>query len=151
MSERGGAVTQRLASSMDLAGTVLDRAGITSPWGMQGRSLLPVLRDDTPVRDAVLVEEEQQRLCFGFDKPPRVHSLVTSRGRLSVYRDVAFGELYDPQQDPRKRINRWDDRATEGRGPGAVPNGAGLSSIRKAGKQRTWRWRDAGPAARTAP
>ena len=108
---RGGSVTQQLASSMDLAATVLDRAGIAAPWGMQGRSLLPVLRLDHAVRDAVLVEEEQQRLCFGFDKPPRVHSLITPRWRVSVYRDSTFGELYDLQQDPRERLNRWDDPA----------------------------------------
>jgi arylsulfatase A-like enzyme len=106
---RRGAVTQQLCSSMDLSATVLDRAGIAAPWGIQGRSLMPVLADDLAVRDGVLIEEEQQRLCFGFDKPPRVHTLVTDRWRLSVYRDSTFGELYDLAGDPRERLNRWND------------------------------------------
>lgn len=109
--QRSGSAAGELASSMDLAATVLERAGVATPWGMQGRSLLPVLRDGTAVRDAVLIEEEQQRLCFGFDKPPRVHSLVTPKWRLSVYRDSSFGELYDLETDPRERVNRWDDAA----------------------------------------
>lgn len=111
LPQRYGTVTGQLASSMDLAATVLERAGVATPWGMQGRSLLPVLGNDTAVRDAVLIEEEQQRLCFGFDKPPRVHSLVTATWRLSVYRDTTFGELYDLQADPRERVNRWEDSA----------------------------------------
>ncbi|MGE4240500.1 sulfatase family protein [Ramlibacter sp.] len=110
-SSRRGTSTQQLASTMDIAATVLDRAGIAPPWGLQGRSLLPVLREDRAARDCVVIEEEQQRLCFGFDTPPRVHSLVTSRWRLSVYRDSDFGELYDLQSDPRERFNRWDDPA----------------------------------------
>ena len=105
---RAGAVTHQLASSIDLPATVLARAGIQAPWGMQGHSLLPVLAHDAPERDAVLVEEEQQRLCFGFDRPPRVHTLVDARWRLSVYRDAPFGELYDLQADPRERVNLWD-------------------------------------------
>lgn len=111
LPHRHGAVTRRLASSMDLPATVLDRAGIAAPWGMQGVSLTPILEHDLAVRDAVLVEEEQQRLCFGFQRPPRVHTLVTDRWRLSVYRDAVLGELYDLADDPRERLNRWDDPA----------------------------------------
>ena len=109
LRERRGAVTQQLCSSLDLSATVLDRAGIASPWGMQGRSLMPVLAYDLAVRDGVLIEEEQQRRCFGFEKPPRVHTLVTDRWRLSVYRDISFGELYELVKDPLERLNRWDD------------------------------------------
>ncbi len=109
LPERRGAVTRRLASSMDLSATILDRAGIAAPWGLQGRSLMPVLENDSAVRDGVLIEEEQQRLCFGFASPPRVHTLVTDRWRMSVYRDTPFGELYDLAEDPRERINLWNE------------------------------------------
>lgn len=106
---RKGTVTAELASSIDLPATVLDRAGLSPPWGMQGKSLLPLLDRDAPVRDCVLVEEEQQRECFGYKEPPRVHTLVTKRWRLSVYREGSFGELYDLIDDSLERINLWDD------------------------------------------
>jgi arylsulfatase A-like enzyme len=111
LQDRAGGVSDCLASSIDISATVLERAGIAAPWGLQGRSLAPALAGDGAVRDCVLIEEEQQRTCFGFDKPPRVHTLVTQRWRLSVYREVPFGELYDLQADPRERINLWDDPA----------------------------------------
>jgi arylsulfatase A-like enzyme len=105
---QAGSVSALLGSSLDLPATVLDRAGLARPWGMTGRSLLPAWREGRAVRDAVLIEEEQQRLCFGFDVPPRVHTLVSSNWRISVYRDSAFGELYDLANDPRERLNLWD-------------------------------------------
>lgn len=108
VTHRRGARTQRMASSVDLSATVLERAGLAAPWGLQGRSLLPVIDRDAEVRQAVLVEEEQQRLCFGFDRPPRVHTLVDTRWRISVYRDSELGELYDLATDPRERTNLWD-------------------------------------------
>ena len=46
---------------------------------------------------------------FRFHIPAPVHTLVTDRWRMSVYRDTQFGELYDLAEDPRERINLWDE------------------------------------------
>ncbi len=109
LGSRRGAVSSRFGSSLDIGATVLERAGLDTPWGYQGRSLLPALERDDPVRTSVLIEEEQQRLCFGFERPPRVHTLLADGWRISVYRDTDLGELYHLDADPRERVNLWDD------------------------------------------
>jgi arylsulfatase A-like enzyme len=106
---RGGEATNALASTIDIPATILDRAQVGSFVGMQGRSLLPVLQGDGATRDAVMVQEEQQRLCYGFTSPPHVHTLVTGCWRMSLYRGVDWGELYDLENDPDEKLNLWDD------------------------------------------
>jgi arylsulfatase A-like enzyme len=106
---RRGEATSALASTIDIPATILDRARVGSFVGMQGRSLLPVLQGEGATRDAVMVQEEQQRLCYGFTSPPHVHTLVTGRWRMSLYRSVEWGELYDLDNDPDEKVNLWDD------------------------------------------
>lgn len=101
---------QALTGTLDLARTVLDASGVAPFNGMQGRSLLPVLDGvDRPHHDAVLVEEDTQRTFLGFEAPVRMRTLVTDRHRLSVYRGVDWGELYDLHDDPQELVNRWHD------------------------------------------
>ena len=49
-----GESRQSLAQTIDLPATLLDYFGLDQPADMQGRSLLPTLLDDTPVRDYAL-------------------------------------------------------------------------------------------------
>ncbi|VFS89146.1 Sulfatase [Raoultella terrigena] len=49
-----GESRQALAQTIDIPATLLDCFGVDKPADMQGMSLLPVLRDDTPVRDYAL-------------------------------------------------------------------------------------------------
>jgi arylsulfatase A-like enzyme len=96
----------RLASSVDIARTILDRAGCRAYWGMQGQNLFTA-----PARDAVLVEDEGNRISLGFATPPRVRTLVSKDFRLSIYLDQAWGELYDLRSDPGEIVNLWDSPA----------------------------------------
>jgi arylsulfatase A-like enzyme len=107
----GGARGRRkaLASTLDIARTVLDRAGVEAFQGLQGLSLLPFVNGAREGRDAVLIEEEGQRVYLNFDRRVRVRTLVTERHRLSVYDGVAWGELYDLDDDPNELKNLWDD------------------------------------------
>lgn len=99
-----------LAGTVDLAPTILDRAGLAPFNGMQGRSLMPLIRgDEAHKRDAVIVEEEGQRVYMGFPGRARVRTLVTDRHRLSVYDGVEWGELYDLKDDPHELANLWFD------------------------------------------
>jgi arylsulfatase A-like enzyme len=103
-------VTDALAGTLDLATTILDRAGIQPYNGIQGASLLPVAHSDADrLHDAILVEEDGQRLYMGFDGPIRCRTLVTRRWRTTIYHGVEWGELYDLDEDPYELRNLWDD------------------------------------------
>jgi arylsulfatase A-like enzyme len=109
----GGARGRRgaLSSTLDIARTVLDRAGIEPFQGLQGLSLLPFVNGARDGRDGILIEEEGQRVYLSFDRRVRVRTLVTERHRLSLYDGVSWGELYDLGNDPHEMANLWDDPA----------------------------------------
>jgi arylsulfatase A-like enzyme len=103
-------VTDALAGTVDLATSILDRAAIQPYNGIQGASLLPVARGEADrLHDAVLVEEDGQRLYLGFNGPIRCRTLVTPRYRTTIYHGVEWAELYDLDDDPDELRNLWDD------------------------------------------
>ncbi|MBX2879706.1 MAG: sulfatase-like hydrolase/transferase [Granulosicoccus sp.] len=99
-----GAVDSALASSIDISATVLARAGIQAFNGIQGRDLC-----STEAPDAIIVEEDSQRLMTGFDRPQRIRTVVTNRFRMSLRQDEAWDELYDLQNDPLEICNQYDN------------------------------------------
>jgi arylsulfatase A-like enzyme len=101
--------TEALASTIDIPATVLDRARIEPYSGMQGRSLLPVIERGQAVRDGVFIQYDHQHVSPGTNVPPRVHSLIDGRYRLSVFHGTGWGELYDLVDDPGEFNNLWDD------------------------------------------
>lgn len=112
---RHGVRSQALCSTMDIAPTLLERAGCDLHNGIQGLSLLPELRSGiAPARDALLIEEEGQRVMFGFPQRTRMRTLQTRTHRLSVYEGADWGELYDLQADPHECKNLWDQPAAAG-------------------------------------
>ena len=92
-----------LASSIDIAPTILARAGIQTYNGIQGRDL-----HATPPPQAVIVEEDSQRLMTGFDRPQRVRTVVTDRYRMSLREGEDWNELYDLSSDPGETENLYD-------------------------------------------
>ena len=102
--------TDALASTMDISATVLDRARIEPYSGIQGRSLLPALDGERP-REDVFIQYDHQHPSPGADAPPRVHTLIDGRYRVSVFHGVGWGELYDLEADPGEFDNLWDDPA----------------------------------------
>lgn len=100
--------TDRLGTGIDLAPTILARAGVGPTWWMQGRDLYG---GSGP--GSVMVEDEGNRISLGFDAPPRVRTLVTAQHRLTVYQDQTWGELYDLTADPGEIENLWDDLALQ--------------------------------------
>jgi arylsulfatase A-like enzyme len=105
--------TDTLASTLDIAKTILDRAKIEPYNGIQGRSLLNAVtgNNDPEAVESVVVEDEQQRVYFGYNKPPRIRSFITNRYRLTVSRDEDWGELYDLHKDPDEMDNLFNDPA----------------------------------------
>lgn len=108
-AETRAQVVPALAQTIDIAPTVLARAGLAPVHGMHGQSLLPLLQGQSQVREALLLEEESQRADFGLDRRVRMRSLRDHRHRLTVYDGQAWGELYDLQADPQELRNLWHD------------------------------------------
>jgi arylsulfatase A-like enzyme len=102
--------TDALASTMDIGTTVLERAKIEPASGMQAKSFLPVF-DGRAVRDSVFIQYDHQAPSAGTNVPPRVHTLIDGRYRLSVFEGTGWGELYDLKNDPGEFENLWDDPA----------------------------------------
>ncbi len=100
---------ESLASAIDLAPTVLARAGVPAHHGLQGIDLAPALDAAAATRDAVLIEESGHRALPGMRSMPRVRTLVTARWRLSVHAGEDWGELYDLCDDPGECRNLWLD------------------------------------------
>jgi len=100
-----------LASSIDIAATILDRVGIAAPNGMQGQSLLAAMGPPGAGGGAgsLLIEEDAQQAALGFATAPRIRTLVTDRYRLSLYGRSGSAELFDLREDPDEIVNRWSD------------------------------------------
>ena len=94
-----------LGSAIDIAPTVLRRAGIQPNNGVQGRDLLDP--DLTP--DSILIESDNP---FGgplAGAPARTRTLVTEGWRFSVHQNLEKGEMYDLATDPGEVRNLWID------------------------------------------
>lgn len=104
-----------LVSSIDLPVSILARAGISAPNGSQGKALFDTVGEVLPSeRDAVLIEENQQRAYMGFENAVRARTLVTERYRLTVFQEGDWGELYDLLDDPLELVNLWEEPKAEG-------------------------------------
>lgn len=113
--DASGSRRDDLVSSIDLPASILARAGVSAPNGSQGKALFDTLGAGLPTgRDAVLIEENQQRAYMGFETAVRARTLVTERHRLTMFQEGDWGELYDLEHDPLELVNLWEDAAAEG-------------------------------------
>jgi arylsulfatase A-like enzyme len=95
------------SGTVDIATTVLARAGLAPHNGVQGRDLM------AGPADAPMVLEEHQRYGYmGFSHGFRARTLMGRRWRLTIYDDPdALGELYDLENDPGEQRNLFEDPA----------------------------------------
>jgi arylsulfatase A-like enzyme len=101
---KAGLRPTQFALNCDLAPTILELAGVRAPEKMQGRSLLPLARGETPAdwRNEVWLEHLMMEPSI------RKHEGVrTERYKYSRYFEAipVLEELYDLQQDTLETVN----------------------------------------------
>jgi arylsulfatase A-like enzyme len=101
-------IDQSLASTLDIPVSVLTRAGLAGPNGMQGHDLNPRIAAKAASRQScAIVEEESPYAVLGLSAPVRCRSVVTDDWRLTLYEDESYSELYDLKNDPAEMHNLW--------------------------------------------
>lgn len=113
-----GTATAKLASTIDLPETFLDAAGVPIPAEMQGRSLRPLLKGETPA-------DWRKSFYYEYYEYPTPHhvmphyGVVTERYKYVRFRvpkadgkpDPDYWELYDREKDPQELKNFAGDPA----------------------------------------
>jgi uncharacterized sulfatase len=106
---RAGTPTTALAELVDVYPTLLELCGLTAEPGLDGRSLVPILRDPTaPGRPAAW----SMRKVGAARRGQIALSVRTARWRYTEWPDGAR-ELYDHELDPWELQNRAADPALE--------------------------------------
>src|SRR5262249_31280442 len=104
-----------LASSIDLAPTVLNFAAVTSGGQIQGTSLMPFIArgsSHSRRRSAVLIENFSDDRPFPWVLDADYKAIRTERHKLIHWiQHPELDELYDLQTDPREERNIIHDRA----------------------------------------
>jgi arylsulfatase A-like enzyme len=111
---KAGSVNQDLVMNLDFAPTFLECAGVPVSTGMQGRSMLPLLRGKTP-------RDWRRSVYYHYYEYPAEHAarrhygVRTKRHKLiHFYYDIDAWELYDLQNDPHELNNLYADPACAG-------------------------------------
>ena len=129
--QHGGTVVNNVVQSIDLLPTILERLGLDVPPGVQGRSLLPLIRGEQVGERAAFTESPYfgRRIAVATEKHRLIHTGETDSSELFLYRDdpLELRALNEPQgaleTGLRRRIDSWrvfvavDEPASE-EGPG---------------------------------
>lgn len=106
-----GSVNTNLVSNLDFAQTFLDAAGLPEPDDMQGRSMVPLLRNETGC-------DWRTAHYYHYYEYPAVHSvkrhygIATDRYKLiHFYYDIDEWEMYDRKTDPHEMQSVYHDPA----------------------------------------
>ena len=103
-----GVYNDDLVSNLDFAQTFLDIAGLPQPEEMQGLSLVPVFKGETP-------STWRESLYYHYYEYPAVHSVrrhegvATQRYKLIHYYDLGEWELFDLKVDPNEMDSKYGD------------------------------------------
>jgi arylsulfatase A-like enzyme len=109
---KASSVNQDLVSNLDFAETFLEAAGVPPEPAMQGRSLIPLFKGQTPAdwRKSFYYE------YYEYPVPHHVrphYGVVTDRYKLVHFYipDVDYWELFDRTKDPQELRSVYDDAA----------------------------------------
>ena len=99
-----GQQRHEVASTLDIAPTLLELAGVEMPEGVQGHSMRAQLGGDpAPLRSAALTENDDDFV------PMKIRVVTSVRWKLVHYLNEPVGELYDRLNEPGEMRNPWDE------------------------------------------
>ena len=98
-----GARFKQLTQHVDIMPTLLDYAGVRSPYGVQGMSMSPILHGDMGGGRGYALTEFN---CY--DWGLNLKAITTNDYKLVYYAHERFGELYDRNADPNEFVNLWN-------------------------------------------
>ena len=109
---RPGSVNHDIVSNLDFASTFLEAAGQPVPKDIQGHSLVPVLKGQTPA-------DWRKSFYYQYYEFPGAHSVrkhyavITDRYKLVHFYepDVNYWELFDREKDPLELKSFYEDPA----------------------------------------
>jgi arylsulfatase A-like enzyme len=102
-----GCVVGEPVSTLDLAATFYEYAGVAAPFALQGRSLKPLLGGAAQARDAAWSEWHVHPSRCGVGL--RLRTVRTMRHKCTFELGSGAGELYDLVEDPQEMRNLFDD------------------------------------------
>ena len=112
---RPGSVCDKMVSNLDFAETFLDAAGIQPSDDMQGQSLIPLLKGETPANWRTAFYFHYYEFPFDHNVHPQ-YGVITDRYKLvHIYTpddlkpDVNYWELFDLQKDPDEMLSVYDN------------------------------------------
>jgi arylsulfatase A-like enzyme len=104
-----GSVGSEMVSNIDLPETFLEAAGVTVPGDMQGHSMLPILKGQSP--------SDWRRVFYYHYYEKGVHDVAphdgvrTRRYTLAHYYETDEWELFDREKDPKQLRSVYADDA----------------------------------------
>lgn len=102
-----GKVVDEPVSTLDLAATFYDCAGVSEPIALQGRSLRQLLAGSSATRDVAYSEWHVHPSRCGVDL--KLRTVRTKTHKCTFELGSGAGELYDLANDPAEMDNRFDD------------------------------------------
>lgn len=99
-----GSTNNDIVSNLDFAQTFLDIAGVEIPGDMQGESLVPIFKGETP-------DDWRQTFYYHYYEFPGAHSVARHYGvtdgthKLIHYYELGEWELFDLKEDPNELNN----------------------------------------------
>ena len=105
---KAGSVNTDLVQNLDFAETFLDITGMKVPAEMQGRSLVPVLKGNTPA-------DWRKSIYYHYYEYPAEHMVPkhigvrTARYKLIDYYEFGEKELFDLQTDPHEMNSVYNE------------------------------------------
>lgn len=108
---KAGTVSDRFVMNLDIAPTLLDAAGIPIPKDIQGKSMLPALKNKADKGRQVLYYHYYEN---GEHSVSPHFGIRTKRYKLiRFYKRVESWELYDLQKDPHEMNNIYGKKGNE--------------------------------------